>query len=265
MFFDTVKTTFSLSFNLYNKLKFLKRSKRNISGRNHTGRLVFFHRGGGHKKHYRLIDFTRRLTQIPAAFLSYIMDPNRNALIALICYSNGFLSYILAPEGLNTLDFILSGFDIPTHPAAHSLLQNMLIGLRIHNLEFLQGLGGKAIRAGGCWGQLLRKKQQYAFIKLPSGEIRKIHLQCTGSTGRLLRRAQNPIKKAGRNRYLGYLPIVRGVAMNPIDHPHGGGEGKSAGGRPSVSPFGILTKGHWKTRSKKRSKHYLLRDRQLAK
>jgi len=192
------------------------------------------------------------------------MDPNRNALIALICYANGFLSYILAPKGLTSFDFILSGSEIPTHPGAHSILANMLIGLNIHNLEFLPGSGGKAIRAGGCWGQLLRKKGHQAFIKLPSGEIRKIHLQCGASIGVLLKRTQIPLKKAGRNRYLGYKPIVRGVAMNPIDHPHGGGEGKSSGGRPSVSPFGILTKGYWKTRSKKRSTHYLLRDRTIS-
>jgi len=239
------------------RLKFFIRSKKRTSGRNNIGHITSYHRGGGYKKHYRLIDFTRKLYDIPAGFLSYIIDPNRNSLIALICYSNGFLSYILGAKNLHFSNFIISSLLAPRFPATHSILANMPIGSQIHNIEFFVNLGGKAIRSGGCWGQLLRKKQKYVFIKLASGDIRKFPIHNFASIGSLTNRFTIPLKKAGHNRILGYKSIVRGVAMNPVDHPLGGGEGKSSGGRPSVSPWGILTKGHWKTRSKKKKLHFI--------
>jgi len=233
------------------KIKALIRSKKLLSGQNNTGHIVTYHKAGGHKRNYRLIDFARKLYNIPAIFLTYLIDPNRNALIALICYANGFLSYILACKNLTSLNYIDSGLTIPIHLAGHSLLANMLIGLQIYNLEFQANLGGKAIRSGGCWGQILRKKNNFAFIKMPSGEIRKISNLCFASIGTVQEYSLSLLKKAGDSRYLGSKSIVRGVAMNPVDHPLGGGEGKSSGGRPSVSPWGILTKGYWKTRAKR--------------
>jgi len=255
----------SIYSNFNSSIKALVRSRRKISGCNNTGRIVSYHRAGGYKRNYRLIDYARKLYDIPACFLKYTLDPNRKSLIALILYSNGFLSFILGAKNLTSENFIISTYTSCTNIASHLLLSNMLIGIQIHNLEFKPIGGGKAIRAGGCWGQLLRKKQNFAYIKMPSGEIRKIKLLCFSSIGPLEYRIPFTLKKAGHNRSLGLKPIVRGVAMNPIDHPLGGGEGKSSGGRASVSPWGILTKGHWKTRSKKRSQSYLLRDKLFVK
>jgi len=231
-----------LFINLKKPVKALIRSHLKSSGRNNTGHIVSYHRGGGHKRNYRLIDYARKLYNIPACFLKYAIDPNRKSLLALILYSNGFLSYILAAKNLSFENFIISTYTSSINISSHLLLSNMLIGIQIHNLEFLPNYGGKAIRAAGCWGQLLRKKQKLAYIKLPSGEIRKIKLQCFSSIGALSYRIPFILKKAGHTRSLGFKSIVRGVAMNPIDHPLGGGEGKSSGGRASDLSLGYFNK-----------------------
>jgi len=194
--------------------------------------------------------------------LNYEIDPNRTGVLALICYRNGFLSYILATHGLNTRSLIMSSIAGIVSKACNMLLANITIGAHIYNIENIPNSGGCFIKAGGTSGQLLRRNEKFAFIKLQSGEIRKISINCYASIGSVLLKPQIQKTKAGINRCQGKRPIVRGVAMNPVDHPMGGGEGKSSGGRPSVSPWGILTKGGWRTRSSKNNKHIITNRKQ---
>lgn len=242
-------------------LKHLTRKKKNNGGRNNKGRIVSYHRGGACKRRYRMLDTARRLFNIPAVFLRYELDPNRTSLLALICYQNGFLSYIFAVASLERTRYIVSAPDAPSLLGNHLMLANIVVGSHLHNVGLLPNSSGKLVRSNGCSAQLLRKKDNQAFVKLASGEVRTLPLTSFATIGSLLNTTIIKQTKAGNSRWIGRRPVVRGVAMNPVDHPMGGGEGKTSGGRPSVSPWGLLTKGQYKTRSKRKKTNYLLHHR----
>jgi large subunit ribosomal protein L2 len=243
-------------------IKRLTRSKQRISGRNNKGRLTIRHRGGGHKRLYRIIDFIRDKRDIPAKVLALEYDPNRSANIALLSYTDGEKRYILAPEGLVVGSTILSGETADILVGNSLPLKNIPLGTMIHNIELKKGKGGQMARSAGTAAQLLAKEAGYAQIKMPSGEVRKVILDCYATIGQVgnLNYENVSIGKAGRTRWLGIRPTVRGVAMNPIDHPHGGGEGKTSGGRHPVSPWGLPTKGY-KTRNNKRTQRFIIKRR----
>ncbi len=243
-------------------LKRLTRSKRRISGRNNKGRLTVWRRGGGHKKLYRIIDFRRDKRDIPAKVQSLEYDPNRSARIALLAYADGEKRYILAPNGLTVGATVVAG-DIADILVGNALpLKNIPLGTMIHNIELRRGKGGQIARSAGTAAQLVAKEAGYAQIKIPSGETRMIHLDCYATIGQVgnLDHENVSLGKAGRSRWLGKRPTVRGVAMNPIDHPHGGGEGKTSGGRHPVTPWGMPTKGY-KTRNNKRTQRFIIKRR----
>jgi large subunit ribosomal protein L2 len=243
-------------------LKRLTESKQRISGRNNKGRLTVRHRGGGHKRLYRIIDFRRDKREIPAKVISLEYDPNRSALIALLAYADGEKRYILAPDGLAVGSTVVAG-DVADILIGNALpLKNIPLGTMIHNIEMKTGKGGQMARAAGTAAQLVAKEAGYAQIKMPSGETRMINLDCYATIGQVgnLNYENVSIGKAGRTRWLGKRPTVRGVAMNPIDHPHGGGEGKTSGGRHPVSPWGQPTKGY-KTRNNKRTQRFIIKRR----
>jgi large subunit ribosomal protein L2 len=243
-------------------LKRLTRSKQRISGRNNKGHLTIRHRGGGHKKLYRIIDFKRDKREIPATVVQLEYDPNRSARIALLSYADGEKRYILAPDGLAVGTSVVAG-DSADILIGNSLpLKNIPLGTMIHNIELKKGKGGQMARSAGTAAQLLAKEAGYAQIKMPSGETRMVHLDCYATIGQVgnLNYENVSIGKAGRTRWLGIRPTVRGVAMNPIDHPHGGGEGKTSGGRNPVSPWGVPTKGY-KTRNNKRTQRFIIKRR----
>jgi large subunit ribosomal protein L2 len=243
-------------------LKRLTRSKTRISGRNNKGRLTVRHRGGGHKRLYRIIDFCRDKREIPAKVLALEYDPNRSARIALLAYADGEKRYILAPDGLVPGASILAGEAADILVGNSLPLKNIPLGTMIHNIELKKGKGGQMARSAGTAAQLLAKESGYAQIKLPSGEVRKVHVDCYATIGQVgnLNSENVSIGKAGRTRWLGIRPTVRGVVMNPIDHPHGGGEGKTSGGRHPVSPWGVPTKGY-KTRNNKRTQRFIIKRR----
>jgi large subunit ribosomal protein L2 len=243
-------------------LKRLTRSKQRISGRNNKGRLTVRHRGGGHKKLYRIIDFTRDKREIPAKVASLEYDPNRSARIALLAYADGEKRYILAPDGLAIGASVVAGDNADILIGNSLPLKNIPLGTMIHNIELKKGKGGQMARSAGTAAQLLAKEAGYAQIKMPSGETRMVHLDCYATIGQVgnLNYENISIGKAGRTRWLGKRPTVRGVAMNPIDHPHGGGEGKTSGGRHPVSPWGLPTKGY-KTRNNKRTQRFIIKRR----
>jgi len=243
-------------------LKRLTESKQRISGRNNKGRLTVRHRGGGHKRLYRIIDFKRDKRDIPAKVASLQYDPNRSALIALLAYADGEKRYILAPDGLAVGATVIAGEGADIIIGNSLPLKNIPLGTMIHNIEMKKGKGGQMARAAGTAAQLLAKEAGYAQIKMPSGETRMIHLDCYATIGQVgnLNYENVSIGKAGRMRWLGKRPTVRGVAMNPIDHPHGGGEGKTSGGRHPVSPWGLPTKGY-KTRNNKRTQRFIIKRR----
>ena len=243
-------------------LKRLTRSKTRISGRNNKGRLTVRHRGGGHKRLYRIIDFIRDKREIPAVVVSLEYDPNRSANIALLAYADGEKRYILAPEGLAAGSSVLAGEAADILVGNSLPLKNIPLGTMIHNIELKKGKGGQMARSAGTAAQLLAKEAGYAQIKMPSGEVRKVHLDCYATIGQVgnLNYENVSIGKAGRTRWLGIRPTVRGVVMNPIDHPHGGGEGKTSGGRHPVSPWGVPTKG-FKTRKNKRTQRFIIKRR----
>ncbi len=222
-------------------------------GRNNRGRITMRHRGGGHKRRYRIVDFSRNKFNIPGKVATIEYDPNRNALIALISYRDGEKRYILAPDGLKVGDEVTAGRDVPIKIGNAMPLAAIPVGVEIHNLELFPGTGGKLIRSAGLAAQILAKEGQFAHIKLPSAEIRLFDMECMATIGRVSNGDFINIVygKAGRMRHMGIRPYVRGVAMNPVDHPMGGGEGRSHGGRHPTSPWGWLTKGR-KTRKKKR-------------
>jgi large subunit ribosomal protein L2 len=236
-------------------------------GRNNQGRITTRHHGGGHKRRYRIIDFVRDKAQIPARVAAIEYDPNRSARIALLNYVDGEKRYILAPEGLDVGDQVVSGENAEVKIGNALPLSRMPVGTVIHNIEMKPGKGGQIARSAGVAAQLMAKEGDYAQLRLASGEIRKIHLRCTATVGRVGNSEHENIRvgKAGRSRWLGIRPTVRGVAMNPVDHPHGGGEGKSGQGNPHpVSPWGQLTKG-LKTRRRKMTSRFIIQSRHRRK
>ena len=243
-------------------LKSLTESKQRISGRDNKGHLQVRHRGGGHKRLYRVIDFRRDKREIPAKVASLEYDPNRSARIALLSYADGEKRYILAPNGLTVGATVLAGEGADILVGNALPLKNIPLGTMVHNIELKKGKGGQMARAAGVAAQLLAKEAGYAQLKMPSGETRMVHLDCYATVGQVgnLDHENISIGKAGRSRWLGRRPTVRGVAMNPIDHPHGGGEGKTSGGRNPVSPWGLPTKGY-KTRTNKRTQRFIIKRR----
>ncbi len=233
-------------------------------GRNNAGRLTVRHHGGGNTRKYRIIDFKRNKDDVQARVASIEYDPNRTANIALLNYADGEKRYILAPLGLNVGDTILSGEGADIKPGNALKIKNIPVGTLIHNIELMPGKGGQLVRAAGNAAQLMSKEEKYAQVRLPSGEVRYILLECKATIGQVgnLDHENVSIGKAGRKRHMGIRPTVRGVVMNPCDHPHGGGEGKSPVGRPSpVTPWGKPALGY-KTRAKKnKSNKYIVKRR----
>lgn len=229
------------------------------AGRNNNGRLTSRRRGGGHKRLYRIIDFKRDKIGVPAKVASIEYDPNRSARIALLHYADGEKRYILAPVGINAGDQILAGDGADIKPGNALTLVKIPVGTIVHNVELYPGRGGQFCRAAGTYAQVIAKEGNYALLRMPSGEVRKVLAACVATVGQVgnIQHENISIGKAGRNRWLGQRPKVRGVAMNPIDHPLGGGEGKSSGGRHPVSPWGMPTKGY-KTRSRKKQSSKLI-------
>ncbi|MDI6776455.1 MAG: 50S ribosomal protein L2 [Syntrophales bacterium] len=242
--------------------KSLLRPLKKKGGRNCYGRITSRHIGGGHKKKYRLIDFKRDKIDIPARVASVEYDPNRTSRIALLHYLDGEKRYILAPAKLDAGDTVVSSEKADIKPGNAIPLKNIPLGSLIHNLELKPGRGGQMIRSAGVYGQLMAKEGRYAQVRLPSGEVRKFFLACKASIGQVgnIEQENVSIGKAGRSRWLGRRPKVRGVAMNPVDHPMGGGEGKSSGGRHPCTPWGVPTKGH-KTRANKSTDRYIVKRR----
>jgi large subunit ribosomal protein L2 len=231
-------------------------------GRNNQGRITVRHIGGGTRSQYRKIDFKRDKDGIEAKIERIEYDPNRTALIALVLYQDGERRYIIAPSGLNAGDKILSGSDSAIKIGNSLPLKNIPVGTTVHCVELKPGKGAQLLRSAGCSGQIVAKEGTYATLKLRSGEMRKIHLTCRASVGEVCN-AENSLRslgKAGAKRWRGIRPTVRGVAMNPVDHPHGGGEGRTSGGRHPVSPWGVPTKGY-KTRRNKRTSIFIVRGR----
>ncbi len=235
-------------------------------GRNNTGRITARRRGGGHKRRYRMIDFRRRKFDVPATVERLEYDPNRTAFIALIRYQDGEQSYILAPQRLAVGDTVISGERVDVKPGNAMPMRNMPIGTIIHNVEMKPGKGGQIARAAGAYVQLVGRDAGYAILRLNSGEMRMVRAECMATVGAVSNPDHANIKlaKAGRRRWLGKRPAVRGVAMNPVDHPHGGGEGKSSGGRHPVTPWGQPTKGK-RTRRNRASDRLIIRSRHLKK
>ena len=235
-------------------------------GRNNAGRITARRRGGGHKRSYRIIDFKRRKWDMAATVERLEYDPNRTAFIALIKYEDGELAYIIAPQRLGVGDKVIAGEKVDVKPGCAMPLRSVPIGSIIHNIEMKPGKGGQIARSAGAFAQIVGRDQTYAIIRLGSGEQRLIHGDCMATIGAVSNPDQSNIKlaKAGRNRWIGKRPSVRGVAMNPVDHPHGGGEGKTSGGRHPVTPWGKSTKGK-RTRSNKSSDKYILRSRHMKK
>jgi large subunit ribosomal protein L2 len=237
--------------------------KRKKGGRNNQGVITSRHRGGGHKQHYRLIDFRRNKDDIPAVVNSIQYDPNRSARIALLYYADGEKRYILAPEGLKAGDKVLSGKDAPAAVGNCLPLSHIPLGMDIHNIEMQPGRGGVLCRAAGMRASLAARDADWAQINLPSGEIRRIPATCRATVGSIGNSDHMGIVlgKAGRKRWMGRRPHVRGTAMNPIDHPHGGGEGRTKGGRHPVSPWGKLAKGGSTRKRRKPSNKAIVRRR----
>ncbi len=245
-----------------NSEKSLLKAIRKNGGRNANGRITCRHRGGGHKRFYRIIDFKRNKIGIPARVASIEYDPNRSARIALLHYVDGEKRYILAPLNLSVGDMILSGPDADIQPGNALPLGNIPLGTHIHNIELRLGKGGQIVRSAGTFAQLMAKEDKYAQVKLPSGEVRMVLIKCMATVGQIGNTEHDSIElgKAGRSRYLGRRPSVRGVAMNPVDHPMGGGEGRSSGGRHPCSPWGMPTKGY-RTRKNKSTDRYIMKRR----
>jgi large subunit ribosomal protein L2 len=231
-------------------------------GRNNTGRITARRIGGGHKRRYRLVDFKRRKFDVPAVIERLEYDPNRTAFIALVRYEDGEQAYILAPQRLKVGDSVIAGERVDVKPGNAMPLKNIPVGTIVHNVELKAGKGGQLARSAGTYVQLVGRDQGYAQLKLASGELRVVRGECLATIGAVSNPDQSNINlgKAGRKRWLGKRPSVRGVAMNPIDHPHGGGEGRTSGGRHPVTPWGKPTKGK-KTRNNKKTDGQILRRR----
>ncbi|ENO98968.1 50S ribosomal protein L2 [Thauera phenylacetica] len=224
------------------------------AGRNNYGRVTMRHQGGGHKQHYRLVDFRRNKDGIPAKVERIEYDPNRSAHIALLCYADGERRYIIAPRGVEVGQQLISGVEAPIKPGNTLPIRNIPVGSTIHCIEMVPGKGAQLARAAGTSVQLLAREGSYAQLRLRSGEIRRVHVECRATIGEVGNgeHGLRKIGKAGANRWRGIRPTVRGVAMNPVDHPHGGGEGRTGEAREPVSPWGTPAKGY-RTRSNKRT------------
>ncbi|RTK93686.1 MAG: 50S ribosomal protein L2 [Neisseriaceae bacterium] len=232
------------------------------SGRNNNGRITVRHKGGGHKQHYRLVDFKRNKLDVPATVERIEYDPNRTAHIALLCYADGERRYIIAPKGLEAGQTVISSAQAPIKVGNTLPLRNIPVGSTVHCIEMQPGKGAQLARSAGSSVQLLGREGIYAQLRLRSGEIRKVHLDCKATIG-IVSNEEHSLRqygKAGVKRWLGIRPTVRGVAMNPVDHPHGGGEGRTSSGMHPVSPWGQKTKGY-KTRRNKRTDNMIIRDR----
>ena len=237
-------------------------SKKRTSARNNQGRITVRRRGGGHKHHYRIVDFKRDKEGIVGKVERIEYDPNRTAHVALVLYADGERRYIIAPKGIMVGSEILAGVGSPIKPGNCMPLENIPIGSTIHCIELKPGKGAQFIRSAGTSAQLIAREAGYAFVRIRSGEIRRILVICRACIGEVSNSEHNlrSLGKAGASRWRGIRPTVRGVAMNPVDHPHGGGEGRTSGGRHPVSPTGVPTKGY-KTRKNKRTTNMILRDR----
>ena len=233
------------------------------AGRNNNGRITVRHQGGGHKQHYRLVDFRRNKDGIPAKVERIEYDPNRSAHIALLCYADGERRYIIAPRGVEVGQQLVSGSEAPIKPGNALPIRNIPVGSTIHCIEMVPGKGAQLARAAGTSVQLLAREGSYAQLRLRSGEIRRVHVECRATIGEVGNEEHGlrKIGKAGANRWRGIRPTVRGVAMNPVDHPHGGGEGRTGEAREPVSPWGTPSKGY-RTRSNKRTDNMIVQRRQ---
>jgi large subunit ribosomal protein L2 len=243
--------------------KSLLKGMRKKGGRNNLGRMTVRYRGGGHKRRFRLVDFKRDKTDIPGTVTSIEYDPNRSARLALITYVDGEKRYILWPHGLQVGDKVEAGDKADIRPGNCLPLKNIPLGTFVHNVEMKIGKGGQIIRSAGTYGQVMAKEQGYAQIKLPSGEVRMVLDRCRATVGQVgnLDHEKISFGKAGRTRHLGRRPRVRGVVMNPVDHPHGGGEGRTSGGRHPCTPWGVPTKGYKTRKRNKTSDQYIVKRR----
>src|SRR6266511_5639813 len=240
----------------------LTESLHRSGGRNNTGEITSWWRGGGHRRLYRIIDFKRDKKNIPGKVSTIEYDPNRSARIALVTYADGDKRYILQPLGLKVGDTVISGDSVDILPGNALPLKNIPLGTMVHNVELKLGRGGQMARSAGAAVQVVAKEGEYVSVKTPSGEIRKVHMDCLATIGQVgnLDHENISVGKAGRSRWLGKRPHVRGVAMNPVDHPRGGGEGKTSGGRHPVTPWGQPTKGY-KTRTRKTTDRFIVQRR----
>ena len=239
--------------------KRLTRALRKRGGRNNTGRITIRRRGGGHKRRYRIIDFKRNKLEIPGKVATIEYDPNRSAYISLIHYADGDKRYIISPEKLKVGDDVISGENVPLKNANSLPLKNIPAGINVHNVELSPGKGGQMARSAGAYAQVMAHDNKLCTLKLPSGEVRMVLGECRATIGQVGNRTHEQVVsgKAGRTRWLGRRPKVRGVAMNPVDHPMGGGEGKSSGGRHPSTPWGKPTKGY-KTRKKNKKSNSMI-------
>ena len=233
-----------------------------LAGRNNKGRITVRHRGGGVKRRYRVVDFKRQRDNIPAKVQAIHYDPNRTCHLALVAYADGYKSYILAPLGLEVGDTVISSANADIKIGNSKKLQDIPVGTLVHNVEINPGAGGQMGRSAGAYVQVMAKEGKEVLLRMPSGELRKVKQNCKATIGQVgnLDHEKRNIGKAGAKRKLGFRPSVRGVAMNPIDHPHGGGEGRTSGGRHPVTPWGMPTKGY-KTRHNKRTDRYIVKRR----
>ncbi|MGB5326145.1 MAG: 50S ribosomal protein L2 [Pseudomonadales bacterium] len=240
----------------------LLEKKRKTGGRNNAGRITTRHRGGGHKQHYRVVDFKRGKDGIAAKVERIEYDPNRTAHLALLLYADGERTYIIAPKGVKAGDSLVSGDASPIKPGNCLPLRNIPVGSQIHCIELKPGKGAQMVRSAGGSAQLVAREGTYATLRMRSGEMRKVLSECRATLGEVSNSEHNlrSLGKAGASRWRGVRPTVRGVAMNPVDHPHGGGEGRTSGGRHPVSPWGVPTKGY-KTRKNKRTDSVIVRRR----
>jgi large subunit ribosomal protein L2 len=244
------------------KPRSLSKALNKTGGRNQLGKMTVRHIGGGHRRRYRMIDFMRDKLEIPAKVASIEYDPNRTSYIALLHYADGEKRYIVAPNNLNVGDPVLASESADIKPGNNLSLSSIPVGTLVHNIEVEPGMGGQLARSAGGYGQLMAKDGEYCQVKMPSGEIRLLHSRCKASIGQVsnLEHENITLGKAGRSRWLGIRPTNRGVSMNPIDHPHGGGEGKSSGGGHPRTPWGQPTKGY-KTRNNKRTDAFIVKRR----
>jgi large subunit ribosomal protein L2 len=244
-------------------LKALVQGTSKTGGRNNNGRITVRHRGGGHKRRFRVVDFKRDKNDVPGKVVNVEYDPNRSARLALINYADGDKRYIIWPQSVKVGDTVVAGDRVDIKPGNCLPLKNIPLGTMVHNVEMKIGKGGQIIRSAGAYGQLMAKEKGYVQIKLPSGEVRMILDRCRATVGQVgnLDHEKISLGKAGRTRLLGRRPKVRGVVMNPVDHPHGGGEGRTSGGRHPVTPWGVPTKGYKTRKRGKTSDRFILKRR----